>query len=724
MDKHDCPFNCAAKGFEKLPKFPFNDNLSPSAASNPMAIRSHGYSYLPPPLPPPQLVPIDGTTNPSIQKETRRQNHAGPLGDSFGLSFERRDLSCRRGFDEGYQSIDSMRSSDFPSPFGVRSLGHFRHNDSSIDRPPGPMSAVSFFSHASPHYYSPRMYNGDLERSPVPRTRRTNSGSVPDDVTVSRYETRDDSTNFPMETPRMRTLNIEDQWRWLDYYQAGQKRRASSPPSDDIPQASDRLRRREGGLMSRGSPTPRLTVIPLQGSILSPSSVSRSGSYTSNLTASSITGLGWYGRWSPNGLSPGGLPPTDPSSPYAALLSAVTSPRSAVSGSIALPSPHQWTRSEQAMTGQPGRPLASPRKLTEIPKNSSSLVAAKMKGPYMCECCPKKPKKFETEEELKNHEAEKQCECLFCGRRFTDKNEAEQHQNSLHVRRHSWSCSALTGYERAFHDSTTKPGEAGTCGYCGDEFPRSGRNPAGAFTTEQDWEERIRHIQDVYKFRECNPSKISYRADHFGQYFKHGQWDTASRTKWSDIAAGFPGREQEGQQSGHVPPFSGSNWGTLKRIAITAAFCSGAASLPLVAAQPHAVPNLILHFAFGITIATAGAIPPLRSSDTIPQAYWLAAYGTWGAVTIGLFTLELLRRPNALQRRLLSGTVLFTALNLLGTLSQNASSALDGIMNWGPLALTASLCIVSVLMDVMSPEAATGIAVGLVGGVPVASNHS
>lgn len=49
---------------------------------------------------------------------------------------------------------------------------------------------------------------------------------------------------------------------------------------------------------------------------------------------------------------------------------------------------------------------------------------------------------------------------------------------------------------------------------------------------------------------------------------------------------------------------------------------------------------------------------------------------------MGLFTLELLRRPNALQRRLLGGTILFAALNLLGTLSQNASSALDGIMNW------------------------------------------
>jgi len=207
--------------------------------------------------------------------------------------------------------------------------------------------------------------------------------------------------------------------------------------------------------------------------------------------------------------------------------------------------------SEQVMMGQAGRPLASPRKFAEIPKNPSSVVAAKIKGPYMCECCPKKPKKFNTEEELqyvssawicqvhitdinyRTHEAEKQYECSFCGNRFNNKNEAERHQNSLHVRRHSWSCSALTGYERAFHDSTTKPGKADTCGYCGDEFPRSGRNPAGAFITEQDWEERIRHLQDVHKFQECNSSKKFYRADHFRQHLKHGHAGTSG--KWTNM---------------------------------------------------------------------------------------------------------------------------------------------------------------------------------------------
>ncbi|KAK0611856.1 hypothetical protein B0T14DRAFT_540816 [Immersiella caudata] len=565
-----------------------------------MAIRGSDDSYVPPPLPPPTHVPIDGPLDPNVQNKQGRRDFSSPLGDSFGLSFGRRDLSFKHGFDEGYQSIDSVRSSGFSPSFGAGSMGHFlqqdnksidksmlnklnrpagrrsllsaSHNDAqhsranhtqittlslphrtkqqpfldtALTRSPGPMSAVSPFCHTNPSvmdYRSPvGTDGGDFERSPQPRTRRTNSGSVPDDVTVSSYDARDDEIDFPMETSRMRTLNIEDQWRdrerererETEYCQAGQKRRASSPPSDDVPLASDGLRRREGGVMSRGSPTPRLTVIPQGGSISSLSSASRSGSYVSNLTASSITSMGSFGRRSPNGLSPGGLSPTDPTSPYAPPLSATTSPRSALSRSIAMQSPHQRTLSEQAMMGQPGRPLASPRKLAEIPKNPSSLVAAKMKGPYMCECCPKKPKKFDTEEELKTHEAEKQYECSFCGNRFKNKNEAERHQNSLHVRRHSWSCSALTGYERAFHDSTTKPGEADTCGYCGDEFPRSGRNPAGPFITEQDWEERIRHLQDVHKFRECNSSKKFYRADHFRQHLKHSHAGTSG--KWTNM---------------------------------------------------------------------------------------------------------------------------------------------------------------------------------------------
>lgn len=143
---------------------------------------------------------------------------------------------------------------------------------------------------------------------------------------------------------------------------------------------------------------------------------------------------------------------------------------------------------------------------------------------------------------IRAHEAEKQYECNYCGNRFKNKNEAERHQNSLHVRRHSWSCSALSGYDRAFHDSPHRPGEADTCGYCGEDFPRSGMGPGtGAlnggimprYATEKDLEERNLHLQGVHKFRECNSSKKFYRADHFRQHLKHSHAGTSG--KWTNM---------------------------------------------------------------------------------------------------------------------------------------------------------------------------------------------
>jgi len=96
-------------------RIPFNDNLSPSAASNPMEIRNTSDDFAPPPLPPPQYVPVNGPVDPNIQGrfgETgkRRGEYGNQSVDSLGFSFERRDLSFKRDFtDEGYQSIDSMR---------------------------------------------------------------------------------------------------------------------------------------------------------------------------------------------------------------------------------------------------------------------------------------------------------------------------------------------------------------------------------------------------------------------------------------------------------------------------------------------------------------------------------------------------------------------------------------------------------------------------------------
>jgi hypothetical protein len=136
------------------------------------------------------------------------------------------------------------------------------------------------------------------------------------------------------------------------------------------------------------------------------------------------------------------------------------------------------------------------------------------------------------------HEAEKQYQCSYCPNRFKNKNEAERHQNSLHLRRNSWSCSAMTSFEGAFHDSTTRPGEADTCGYCGLDFPRTGEfvSQGSKRTTHEDWEARAQHLQDVHKFRECNVTKKFWRADHFRQHLKHSH--AGSSGKWTNILEG------------------------------------------------------------------------------------------------------------------------------------------------------------------------------------------
>ncbi|SCO58686.1 uncharacterized protein FFMR_15842 [Fusarium fujikuroi] len=55
----------------------------------------------------------------------------------------------------------------------------------------------------------------------------------------------------------------------------------------------------------------------------------------------------------------------------------------------------------------------SPRLESPGPVNSKDLGKAIL-GFFMCECCPKKPKKFDTREELAAHESEKQFECSYC----------------------------------------------------------------------------------------------------------------------------------------------------------------------------------------------------------------------------------------------------------------------------------------------------------------------
>jgi uncharacterized Zn-finger protein len=108
------------------------------------------------------------------------------------------------------------------------------------------------------------------------------------------------------------------------------------------------------------------------------------------------------------------------------------------------------------------------------------------------------------------HEAEKGFECAFCSNKFKNENEATRHENSLHIRHNSLSCSHLSGYDRTFQKIYLRVGELDICGYCGDSFPRSGRDDMNTkYDTDQDWDERMRHWQEDHMFRECNLPRSS-----------------------------------------------------------------------------------------------------------------------------------------------------------------------------------------------------------------------
>ncbi|KAJ5673886.1 hypothetical protein N7462_009325 [Penicillium macrosclerotiorum] len=314
----------------------------------------------------------------------------------------------------------------------------------------------------------------------------------------------------------------------------GMKRRASSPPREPI--TDDRhtlhLATSNGDLSQRrtsGHPpftntlSVNTTYAPSHRTLSAASSLSirTSGSYSSALSigGSSMTSLSPYDRPSPGGLSPSSDLDTfheksilNPNLPATGLVQPVVRP---VASSNTLEPP------TTDITGK----VIMPTALT-APKAS----APKISGLFICDCCPKKPKKFDNPDDLRAHEMEKQYSCLYCNNRFKNKNEAERHQNSLHLRRHSWSCAALPGFQAAFHGSVTPSCQTNagpshdTCGYCGEEFPNFPR---------PDWDRRFEHLTTVHKFGECNNAKKFFRADHFRQHLKHSH--AGSSGKWTNI---------------------------------------------------------------------------------------------------------------------------------------------------------------------------------------------
>lgn len=184
----------------------------------------------------------------------------------------------------------------------------------------------------------------------------------------------------------------------------GMKRRASSPPREPV--SDDRhtlhVATSNGDLSQRrlsGHPfTNTLAVNPTYAtsqrtlSAASSLSIRTSGSYSSTLSigGSSMTSLSPYDRPSPGGLSPNSDLDTfheksilNPSSPVALAQPAL----------IRLPGPASLEPPATDATGK------MPAHMTLI--NVLKPAAPKIGGLFICDCCPKKPKKFENPDDLR-----------------------------------------------------------------------------------------------------------------------------------------------------------------------------------------------------------------------------------------------------------------------------------------------------------------------------------
>lgn len=201
----------------------------------------------------------------------------------------------------------------------------------------------------------------------------------------------DIATDEP-EDHAFRNLNLGDSQQQVGRRSSkqGMKRRARSPP--DVS--------RDDKSPSRGTPTelsqklgagsythsPISRYQPKHGSVSSTSSSVRHNSYASSIAlsiaGSSMTSISSFDR----------LSPLDPSQPaYITSTLPVSSPATSIAPSRNLP------------TQLPLDAHSPIRKMSlQSAVNETRLPPATRIGNYfMCECCPKKPKKFDTEEELR-----------------------------------------------------------------------------------------------------------------------------------------------------------------------------------------------------------------------------------------------------------------------------------------------------------------------------------
>ncbi len=251
----------------------------------------------------------------------------------------------------------------------------------------------------------PRLGNEDTSSLPS----RSNRGSYDQQSSLAEPD-----TDFPMEeTGGFRKLNLGDRTPPHNAYrqplskQQGLKRRALSPPpeaarDDKAPtnsanQVSD-LHQRAGNGHSYPR-SPNLRFHPNHGSVSSTSSAGpRNGSYASSIglsaAGSSMTSISSIDRPSPGGTSPSS--DLDPTHDSACVRPSSLNPPSLTSHAVASRS-HLSQHPPESRSATVARAMSAQSTVNDSRAGSAPRIGAA----YMCECCPKKPKKFDSEEELR-----------------------------------------------------------------------------------------------------------------------------------------------------------------------------------------------------------------------------------------------------------------------------------------------------------------------------------
>lgn len=208
---------------------------------------------------------------------------------------------------------------------------------------------------------------------------------------------------FPMEEGQMKELNLNDRDEFHVGAKAGTKRRASSPHRDSAredrasvssaPGGSDLYMRRS--LQQYPNRNPSISTsryAPSHGSISSASSYNpRNGSLASSYTLSVSSSATSYasGRVSPGMMSPAIIDPDLGAMSYTNSKSLNPSP-----------GPQQAILSHPRTMSDTPVHTALQTPADSAPQSRHNSIPGSQ-GIYLCECCPKKPKKFGTEEELR-----------------------------------------------------------------------------------------------------------------------------------------------------------------------------------------------------------------------------------------------------------------------------------------------------------------------------------